>query len=162
VYCAGVRFHVAVDGLCVVGDGSRSLIKAKKWDLRGRFRRTKILLLKQVTEQKGDVMKKVTEKLLVTSATLLAAAPAFAEGAAPSADGSGHGMMALGAGLAIGLAAVGGALAQGKTAAAALDGIARNPVAQPKIFTPMIIGLALIESLVIYAFVIAFFLQNKF
>ena len=62
----------------------------------------------------------------------------------------------LGAALAIGLAAFGGALGQGKTAAAALDGIARNPAAQGKIFVPMIIGLALIESLVLYAFVIAF------
>lgn len=62
----------------------------------------------------------------------------------------------LGAALAIGLAAFGGSLGQGKTAAAALEGIARNPAAQNKIFVPMIIGLALIESLVLYAFVIAF------
>ena len=62
----------------------------------------------------------------------------------------------LGAALAIGLAAFGGALGQGKTAVAALEGIARNPSAQGKIFVPMIIGLALIESLVLYAFVIAF------
>ena len=62
----------------------------------------------------------------------------------------------LGAALAIGLAAFGGALGQGKTAAAALEGIARNPAAQQKIFVPMIIGLALIESLVLYAFVISF------
>lgn len=62
----------------------------------------------------------------------------------------------LGAGLAIGIAAFGGSLGQGKTAAAALEGIARNPAAQGKIFVPMIISLALIESLVLYAFVIAF------
>ena len=62
----------------------------------------------------------------------------------------------LGAALAIGVAAFGGALGQGKTAAAALEGIGRNPSAQNKIFVPMIIGLALIESLVLYAFVIAF------
>jgi F-type H+-transporting ATPase subunit c len=43
----------------------------------------------------------------------------------------------------------------------ALEGIARNPNASGKIFTPMIIGLALIESLVIYALVIAFILQGK-
>lgn len=60
------------------------------------------------------------------------------------------------AALAIGLAAFGGALGQAKTAAAALEGIARNPAAQGKIFIPMIISLALIESLVLYAFVIAF------
>ena len=62
----------------------------------------------------------------------------------------------LSAALAIGLAAFGGAIAQGRTSAAALDGIARNPAAQGKVFVPMIIGLALIESLVLYAFVIAF------
>lgn len=62
----------------------------------------------------------------------------------------------LAAALAIGVAAFGGALGQAKTAAAALEGIARNPAAQGKIFVPMIIGLALIESLVLYAFVIAF------
>lgn len=62
----------------------------------------------------------------------------------------------LSAALAIGLAAFGGALGQGKVATAALEGIARNPAAQGKIFVPMIIGLALIESLVLYAFVIAF------
>jgi F-type H+-transporting ATPase subunit c len=75
------------------------------------------------------------------------------EGAAAASGGDGIGK--LGAALAISIAAVGGAMAQGKTASAALEGIARNPAAQPKIFTPMIIGLALIESLVLYAFVIA-------
>jgi F-type H+-transporting ATPase subunit c len=73
------------------------------------------------------------------------------------AAAGGHDIYAsLGAGLAIGIAAFGGSLGQGKTAAAALEGIARNPAAQPKIFVPMIISLALIESLVLYAFVIAF------
>ncbi len=69
--------------------------------------------------------------------------------------------IALGAGLAIGLAALGGALGQGRSSTAALEGIARNPAASGKIFTPMIIGLALIESLVIYALVIAFMLQSN-
>jgi F-type H+-transporting ATPase subunit c len=62
----------------------------------------------------------------------------------------------LAAAFAIGLAAFGGAFAQAKTASSALDGIARNPAAEGKIRTPMIIALALIESLVLYAFVIAF------
>ncbi|MCM2322110.1 MAG: ATP synthase F0 subunit C [Oligoflexia bacterium] len=62
----------------------------------------------------------------------------------------------LAAALAIGIAAFGGAIGQGRTASSALEGIARNPAAQGKIFVPMIIGLALIESLVLYAFVIAF------
>jgi len=69
--------------------------------------------------------------------------------------------LAIGAGLGLGLAAFGGGIAQGKTAAAALEGIARNPGASDKMFVPMIIGLALIESLVLYTFIIAIFLQGK-
>ena len=69
--------------------------------------------------------------------------------------------LALGAGLAIGTPAFGGAWAQGRAAAAALEGIARNPEASGKVMTPMIIGLALIESLVLYALVISFMLMGK-
>ena len=64
--------------------------------------------------------------------------------------------MAIAAALAISVAVVGGALGQGKAATAALEGIARNPGAASKLQTPMILGLALIESLVIYALLIAF------
>ncbi len=67
---------------------------------------------------------------------------------------------AAGAGMAIGLGVLGGALGQGRAAAAALEGISRNPGASARIQTPMILGLALIESLVLLAFVIAFFLQG--
>jgi F-type H+-transporting ATPase subunit c len=67
---------------------------------------------------------------------------------------------AVGAGLAIGIGVLGGGLGQGKAAAAALEGISRNPGAAPRIQTPMILGLALIESLVLLSFVIAFFLQG--
>ncbi len=69
--------------------------------------------------------------------------------------------LALGAGLGIGIAAFGGALGQGKAAAAALEGIARNPEASGKVMTPMIVGLALIESLVIYALVISLMLMGE-
>jgi F-type H+-transporting ATPase subunit c len=62
---------------------------------------------------------------------------------------------AMAAGITIGVAAFGGALGQGRAAAAALEGIARNPNASDKLFVPMILGLALIESLVIYALLIA-------
>jgi F-type H+-transporting ATPase subunit c len=67
----------------------------------------------------------------------------------------------IGASLAIGLAVLGGALGQGRAAAAALEGISRNPGATARIQTPMIIGLALIESLVLFAFAVAFLLQSK-
>ena len=73
----------------------------------------------------------------------------------------GSAVIALSAAVAIGMAALGGTLGQGRAAAAALEGIARNPEAQGKIMTPMILALALIESLVIFGFVIAFLLQGK-
>jgi F-type H+-transporting ATPase subunit c len=68
---------------------------------------------------------------------------------------------ALSGALAISLGALGGTFAQGKAAAAALEGIARNPGAQQKIFVPMILALALIESLVILSFVVANSLVGK-
>ncbi len=63
---------------------------------------------------------------------------------------------AIGGGIAVGLGVLGGALGQGRAASAALEGISRNPGAAARIQTPMILGLALIESLVLLAFVIAF------
>lgn len=71
------------------------------------------------------------------------------------------GLIALAAGLGIGVAALGGGIGQGRAAAAALDGIARNPGAAGQIRGPMILGLALIESLVIYALIIALLLVLK-
>ena len=68
---------------------------------------------------------------------------------------------AIGAGLAIGIAAAGCGIGQGRAGAAALEGIAHNPNAYNRIFTPMIISLALIESLAIYALVIAIMLFGK-
>jgi F-type H+-transporting ATPase subunit c len=70
--------------------------------------------------------------------------------------------IAIGAGLAIGLAGLGCGIGQGLAANGAVQGIARNPGAAGQIQTPMIIGLALIESISLYGFVIGFLLQNKF
>ncbi|MDQ3321564.1 MAG: ATP synthase F0 subunit C [Acidobacteriota bacterium] len=63
---------------------------------------------------------------------------------------------ALAAGLGFGLAAGLGALGQAKIGASAVEGAARNPGAAGTIQTLMIIGLALIESLVLFALVIVF------
>ncbi|HEX7928699.1 MAG TPA: ATP synthase F0 subunit C [bacterium] len=90
------------------------------------------------------------------------ASPLFAQGAAAAGKGDLALLgLALGAGLAIGVAAAGCGVGQGIAVSSALEGIARNPSASDKIFTPMIIGLALIESLAIYGLVIAFILQGK-
>jgi F-type H+-transporting ATPase subunit c len=69
--------------------------------------------------------------------------------------------IAVACGFGIAIAAFGGALGQGRAASAALEGIARNPGASDKLFTPMILGLALIESLVIYSLVISLLLLFK-
>ena len=98
-------------------------------------------------------MKNFFRFAFMTGITLLASVPALADEAATGGKGL---YSALGAGLAIGIGALGGGLGQGKAAAAALEGIARNPAASGKIFVPMIVGLALIESLVIYCLLIAF------
>jgi F-type H+-transporting ATPase subunit c len=106
-------------------------------------------------------MKALSATLLGLS-TLLSSAAVFAQEATGGTGGGTRELgLAIGAGLAVGLAALGGGLGQGRAAASALDGIARNPQASGKIFTPMIIGLALTESLVILAFVIAFSLLGK-
>ncbi len=62
----------------------------------------------------------------------------------------------LAAGLAIGTAALGGAIGMGSTAAATIAGTARNPGLGAKLMTTMFIAIALIEAQVIYALVIAF------
>lgn len=107
-------------------------------------------------------MKMIVSILTSVFSSLILATRAFAQEHGATASDSGvKSALAIAAGLAIGVAAFGGALGQSRAAAAALEGIARNPGGAGKIQTPMIIALALIESLVIYALVIAFLLQGK-
>ena len=61
----------------------------------------------------------------------------------------------LAAGLGMGLGSVGTGIGQGIAIRAACEGVARNPGASGKILTTMMIGLAMIESLAIYVFVVA-------
>ena len=113
-------------------------------------------------------------KFLVSSATVLLimgfASMAFADPTALSTDPAiartqglamNYGYVALAAGLGIGIAALGGGIGQGRATAAALDGIARNPGAAGPVRGSMILGLALIESLVIYALIISLLLVLK-
>ncbi len=64
----------------------------------------------------------------------------------------------LGASIAISVAALGGGIGQGMATAKAAEGVARQPEASGKIQTLLILGLAFIESLTIYALVIALIL----
>lgn len=105
-------------------------------------------------------MKKLSIIFTVAIAMLFVSNPAFAADGVSKVAGAGDaGWVAVGAGLAIGLAALGGALGQGNTAKAAMEGMGRNPNA--KLQTPMIIAMALTESLVILAFIIAYGLSGK-
>jgi F-type H+-transporting ATPase subunit c len=106
--------------------------------------------------------KRVLASIAAISSVGLVPSSAFAQAAgAASNTFDMQAAATIGASLAIGLAVLGGALGQGRAAAAALEGISRNPGATARIQTPMIIGLALIESLVLFAFAVAFLLQSK-
>lgn len=99
-------------------------------------------------------MKGNIKVLLVALATFLVASVAFAE--TTTTGGSSDPFASLAAGIGIAIAVFGGTFAQGRTASAALEGIARNPAAAGKLFVPMILGLALIESLVILGWLVTF------
>jgi F-type H+-transporting ATPase subunit c len=103
-------------------------------------------------------MKRINLKFFLSLLATFAALPAYAQTGDHAAGG---GLVAIGAGLAMGIAALGGALGQGRAVASAMDGIARNPAAQQKMFVPMIIGLVFMETLVLFSFVIAFQLYGK-
>ena len=94
-------------------------------------------------------------KLINTAIVFMFFLPLFAQ-AAEMEDGNKPGLFYIAKGVAIGLAALGGALGQGKLVAAALEGIARNPGAAGQVQTPMILGIAFVESLVIFALIICF------
>ncbi len=107
-----------------------------------------------MTKKLGTLAALLTVALLVPGLALAEEAP---KAAAAGGVSWGH----LSAAFAIGLAAAFGALAQGRAAAAACDGIARNPGATGQIRGMAFLALVLIESLVIYALVIAFVIQGK-
>ena len=90
-------------------------------------------------------------------AATLTATPALAA----DGVGVGGGLIAVGAGICMGVAALGAGLGQGRAVASAMESIGRNPNAADRIQTPMIIGIAFMEALGIYALVVAFLLQGK-
>ena len=91
------------------------------------------------------------------AALILIAVSAFAQGDAATAPApAGVRWNLVSAAFLLGIAAAAGAIGQSRAIAAACEGIARNPTAAGPIRLAMIIGLALIESLVIYALIIAY------
>jgi F-type H+-transporting ATPase subunit c len=90
--------------------------------------------------------------IVMAAMPVLAQAPAAADHAVDNSAG----LKAIAAGVGFAIAVFGGALGQSRIGAAACEGAARNPGAAAKIQTMMILGLALIESLVLFALVIVF------
>ncbi len=85
----------------------------------------------------------------MSMAAMLLASPAFAQGAAAPANQ----WVPLAAGLGMGIAAGFCGIGQGIAAGGAAEGLARNPGARPGIFLFLILGLAFIESLALFTFV---------
>lgn len=113
------------------------------------------------------MLKKV---LAVAALVAILGAPVFAADAAAAPtkveeklDGKTGSSMNLGLALAFGLAiaAFGGAISQSNAIAKAVDAVARQPEAGARIQGMMIIGLALIETLVIYMLLICFMMMGK-
>ncbi len=100
-------------------------------------------------------MNKKLSVLLSLMAILMLATPVFAQGA-PEAAAAGPNWVAITSGFALAFAAGLAALGQARVAAAACEGLARNPAARAGIQLSMILGLAFIESLVLFTLVVVF------
>lgn len=108
-------------------------------------------------------MKNRIATLATFTAAFLVPALAFAAPAAGGAtSGPNDSIYAIAMAFGIAIAAAGGGLGQGKAAAAALEGICRNPGSADKVFTPLLLSLAFIESLVIFTLVVALMIYGKF
>lgn len=99
-------------------------------------------------------MKKILYSLL-TITIMLALCSASALAAGEAAVDSAIGSKAIAAAIAVGLAAAGGAVAMGMAIAKSAEGISRQPEAEGKIRTTLMLGLVFIETAIIYALVIA-------
>jgi F-type H+-transporting ATPase subunit c len=97
-------------------------------------------------------MKKL-QYLFMSLAAMLLATPAFAQG---TTEATSHWWVSIGAGIGMALAAGLCGLGQGRATASATEALARNPGARPGIFIFLILGLAFIESLALFTFVIIF------
>jgi len=96
-------------------------------------------------------MKKAVMLLAVVMAVAFLAPAAFAQEAGV---GAGNGLLAIAAGFGMALAAFGAALSQGRVAASACEGMARNPGAAGAIRAAMILGLVFIETLALFTLAI--------
>jgi F-type H+-transporting ATPase subunit c len=103
-------------------------------------------------------MSKFRMVLFAVIGILATSMSVFAQATAEAGDNA-HSVnkyRAIAAGIGFAIAVFGGALGQSRIGAAACEGAARNPGAAGRIQTMMILGLALIESLVLFALLVIF------
>ena len=102
-------------------------------------------------------MKKIFTLAWVLMIIVALAVPVFAADDAEAAEAAADstiGLKAIGSGLAVGIAAAGGAVGMGLVAGKSTEGISRQPEAEGKIRTAMMLGLVFIETAIIYALLV--------
>ncbi len=110
--------------------------------------------------KKGLAVAAIVALLAVPAMSLEQATPGAPAAPAPGDSGSSR-YLGLALAIGLGIAAFGGAMGQGNAIGKAVDAVARQPEAGGRIQGMMIIGLALIETLVIYALLSVFLLMGK-
>jgi F-type H+-transporting ATPase subunit c len=108
-------------------------------------------------------MKKLAVVLFVAIVAVLVLAPgAFAQTGAEAAKAPiNPTTLVIAVGFGVAVAAFGGGLGQGRIAAAACEGIARNPGAAGGVRAAMILGLVFVETLTLFTFALGFLLYSK-
>ena len=97
-------------------------------------------------------MLQISKYFFMAMAALFLATPAFAQAGTPAVNPYGALAVGIGMGIAAGLCGIG----QGRATASAAEALARNPGARPGIQLFLILGLAFIESLTLFTFVLLF------
>ena len=107
------------------------------------------------------LMKRIFVLTVVLVLALSLAAPAFAAGAPDSQQAASQvqedntlGLKAIASGIAVGIAAAGGAVGMGLATAKSTESIARQPEAEGKVRTTLMLGLVFIETAIIYALLV--------
>lgn len=91
---------------------------------------------------------------LALAAPVLAAEDAPETGAVQTEEDNTIGLKAIAAGIAVGIAAAGGAVGMGLATAKSAESIARQPEAEGKVRTTLMLGLVFIETAIIYALLV--------
>lgn len=102
-----------------------------------------------------SLVKKLAAAVLTVVTAVMMVCPVLAAEAEEAVAAGSVGTKAIAAGVAIGIAALGGAIGMGLTAGKAVEGISRQPEAQSKIQSTMMLALVFIETAIIYALVVA-------